>query len=128
MAVIAAGVRFYQNYQAIQRVQEKTEAVSSSAVGEENIEKSVLEDARKTNKGIEAMPKEEAEKIIKKEEKIEEHIEKQKEDVYKRQELHMLVAEDHQQTNLVNITVDQAIRENIHMDVVIEEEPEKPET
>ena len=43
-------------------------------------------------------------------------------------ELHMLVAEDHQQTNLVNITVDQAIRENIHMDVVIEEEPEKPET
>ena len=38
-------------------------------------------------------------------------------------ELHMLVAEDHQQTNLVNITVDQAIRENIHMDVVIEEEP-----
>ena len=36
-------------------------------------------------------------------------------------ELHMLVAEDHQQTNLVNITVDQAIRENIHMDVVIEE-------
>ena len=79
VAVIAAGVRFYQNYQAIQRVQEKTEAVSSSAVGEENIEKSVLEDARKTNKGIEAMPKEEAEKIIKKEEKIEEHIEKQKE-------------------------------------------------
>lgn len=39
-------------------------------------------------------------------------------------ELHMLVAEDHQQTNLVNITVDQAIRENIHMDVVVEEEPE----
>ena len=32
-------------------------------------------------------------------------------------ELHMLVAEDHQQT------VDQAIRENIHMDVVIEETP-----
>ena len=30
----------------------------------------------------------------------------------------MLVAEDHQQTNLVNITVDQAIRENIHMDAV----------
>ena len=79
VAVIAAGARFYQNYQAIQRVQEKTEAVSSSAVEEENIEKSVLEDTRKTNKGIEAMPKEEAEKIIKKEEKIEEHIEKQKE-------------------------------------------------
>ena len=38
-------------------------------------------------------------------------------------ELHMLVAEDHQQTNLTRITVDQAIRENIHMDVVIEEEP-----
>ena len=49
------------------------------------------------------------------------------EDVYKRQgksiELHMLVAEDHQQTNLTQITVDQAIRENIHMDVVIEETP-----
>lgn len=39
-------------------------------------------------------------------------------------ELHMLVAEDHQQTNLSRITVDQAIRENIHMDVIIEEEPE----
>ena len=38
-------------------------------------------------------------------------------------ELHMLVAEDHQQTNLSQITVDQAIRENIHMDVQIEEEP-----
>ena len=38
-------------------------------------------------------------------------------------ELHMLVAEDHQQTNLSQITVDQAIRENIHMDVVIEETP-----
>lgn len=35
----------------------------------------------------------------------------------------MLVAEDHQQTNLTQITVDQAIRENIHMDVVIEETP-----
>ncbi len=34
-------------------------------------------------------------------------------------ELHMLVAEDHQQTNLSQITVDQAIRDNIHMDVVI---------
>ena len=30
---------------------------------------------------------------------------------------------DHQQTNLTQITVDQAIRENIHMDVVIEETP-----
>lgn len=38
-------------------------------------------------------------------------------------ELHMLVAEDHMQTNLTQITVDQAIRENIHMDVVIEETP-----
>ena len=38
-------------------------------------------------------------------------------------ELHMLVAEDHQQTNLSQITVDQAIRDNIHMDVVIEEVP-----
>jgi len=36
-------------------------------------------------------------------------------------ELHMLVAEDHQQTNLTQITVDQAIRQNIHMDVQIEE-------
>lgn len=40
-------------------------------------------------------------------------------------ELHMLVAEDHQQSNLVNITVDQAIRENIHMDVVVEESPQE---
>ena len=38
-------------------------------------------------------------------------------------ELHMLVAEDHQQTNLTQITVDQAIRQNIHMDVQIEEAP-----
>lgn len=37
-------------------------------------------------------------------------------------ELHMLVAEDHQQTNLSQITVDQVIRDNIHMDVVIEED------
>ena len=39
-------------------------------------------------------------------------------------ELHFLVAEDHHQTNLARITVDEAIRENIHMDVVVEEEPE----
>lgn len=39
-------------------------------------------------------------------------------------ELHMLVAEDHQQTNLTQVTVDQAIRDNIHMDIVVEEEPE----
>lgn len=38
-------------------------------------------------------------------------------------ELHMLVAEDHHHTNLAQITVDQAIRENIHMDVVVEEDP-----
>ena len=38
-------------------------------------------------------------------------------------ELHMLVAEDHQQTNLAQVTVEQAIRQNIHMDVVVEEEP-----
>ena len=39
-------------------------------------------------------------------------------------ELHMLVAEDHQQTNLTQVTVDQAIRDNIHMDIVVEEDPE----
>lgn len=39
-------------------------------------------------------------------------------------ELHFLVAEDHHQANLAQITVDEAIRENIHMDVVVEEEPE----
>lgn len=39
-------------------------------------------------------------------------------------EIQMLVANQHQHTNLAQITVDQAIRENIHMDVVIEEEPE----
>lgn len=39
-------------------------------------------------------------------------------------ELHMLVAEDHQQTNLTRVTVDQAIRDNIHMDIVVEEDPE----
>lgn len=38
-------------------------------------------------------------------------------------ELHMLVADEHQYTKLAEITVDQAIRENIHMDVVIEEDP-----
>lgn len=38
-------------------------------------------------------------------------------------ELHMLVAEEHQQPNLAQITVDEAIRENIHMDIVVEEEP-----
>ena len=42
-------------------------------------------------------------------------------------ELHMLVAEDHQQSNLRQSTVDQAIRENIHMDVVVEEDPDDAE-
>ena len=39
-------------------------------------------------------------------------------------ELHMLVAEEHQQTNLAAVTVDEAIRQNIHMDVVVEEDPQ----
>ena len=38
-------------------------------------------------------------------------------------EIQMLVANQHQHTNLSRITVDQAIRENIHMDVVMEEDP-----
>lgn len=38
-------------------------------------------------------------------------------------EVQMLVANQHQHTNLSRITVDQAIRENIHMDVVMEEDP-----
>ena len=42
-------------------------------------------------------------------------------------EIQMLVANQHQHTNLANITVDQAIRDNIHMDVVIEEDPEETE-
>ena len=37
-------------------------------------------------------------------------------------EIQMLVANQHQHTNLANITVDQAIKDNIHMDVVIEED------
>ncbi|MDO4340467.1 MAG: DNA polymerase III subunit gamma/tau [Eubacteriales bacterium] len=37
-------------------------------------------------------------------------------------DIQMLVVNQHQHTNLAQITVDQAIRENIHMDVVIEEE------
>lgn len=41
----------------------------------------------------------------------------------KRVEIQMLVAEEHSQTNLSRITVDEAIKENIHMDVVMEEEP-----
>lgn len=50
---------------------------------------------------------------------LEQIIERQ---IGKKVELHMLVAEDHSQTNLSQITVDEAIRENIHMDVVIEED------
>ena len=42
-------------------------------------------------------------------------------------EIQMLVANQHQHTNLANITVDQAIRDNIHMDVVIEEDPDEPQ-
>lgn len=42
-------------------------------------------------------------------------------------EIQMLVANQHQHTNLAQVTVDQAIRENIHMDVVIEDEPEEEE-
>ena len=38
-------------------------------------------------------------------------------------EIQMLVANQHQHTSLSRITVDQAIRENIHMDVVMEEDP-----
>lgn len=40
-------------------------------------------------------------------------------------EIQMLVANQHQHTNLSQITVDQAIRENIHMDVVVEEDPDE---
>ena len=39
----------------------------------------------------------------------------------------MLVANQHQHTNLADITVDQAIRDNIHMDVIIEEDPDEPQ-
>lgn len=42
-------------------------------------------------------------------------------------EIHMLVANQHQHTNLAQITVDQAIRENIHMDVILEDIPEEDE-
>ena len=40
-------------------------------------------------------------------------------------EIQMLVADKHQHTNLANITVDQAIKNNIHIDVVIEEDPDE---
>ncbi len=42
-------------------------------------------------------------------------------------ELKMVVAKEHHHTNLAQVTVDQAIRENIHMDVVVEEDPDDPE-
>ena len=38
-------------------------------------------------------------------------------------EIQMLMADQHSHTNLSRITVDEAIRENIHMDVIIEDEP-----
>ena len=41
--------------------------------------------------------------------------------------IEMLVAKEHQHSNLAQITVDQAIRENIHMDVIIEEDKEEEE-
>ena len=40
-------------------------------------------------------------------------------------EIHMLVANKHQHTNLAQITVDDALRENIHMDIVVEEDPDE---
>ncbi|HBB46181.1 MAG TPA: DNA polymerase III subunit gamma/tau [Blautia sp.] len=39
-------------------------------------------------------------------------------------EIHMLVVNKHQHTNLAQITVDDALRENIHMDIVVEEDPD----
>ena len=42
-------------------------------------------------------------------------------------EVQMLVANQHQHANLSQITVEQAIRENIHMDVVVEEDPDGQE-
>lgn len=42
-------------------------------------------------------------------------------------EIHMLVADEAKQTNLSRITVDQAIQDNIHMEVVVEEDPENIE-
>lgn len=40
-------------------------------------------------------------------------------------EIRMLVANQHQHSNLAQITVDQAIRENIHMDVIVEEDAQE---
>ena len=42
-------------------------------------------------------------------------------------ELKMVVAKEHNHTNLAQVTVDQALRENIHMDVVVEEDPDDTE-
>lgn len=39
----------------------------------------------------------------------------------------MVVAKEHNHTNLAKVTVDQALRENIHMDVVVEEDPDDAE-
>lgn len=38
-------------------------------------------------------------------------------------EIQMLVAAEHQHASLNQVTVDQAMRENIHMDIVVEEDP-----
>ena len=42
-------------------------------------------------------------------------------------ELKMVVAKEHNHTILAKVTVDQALRENIHMDVVVEEDPDDAE-
>ena len=42
-------------------------------------------------------------------------------------EVQLLVANNHSYTNLSKVTVDEAIRQNIHMDVVVEEDPDDPE-
>ena len=42
-------------------------------------------------------------------------------------ELKFLMAKEHHQTSLAQVTVDQAIRENIHMDVVVEDDPDDME-
>lgn len=42
-------------------------------------------------------------------------------------ELKMVVAKEHHHTNLAQVTVDQALRENIHMDVIVEEDSDETE-
>ena len=41
--------------------------------------------------------------------------------------LALLYEKEHNHTNLAKVTVDQALRENIHMDVVVEEDPDDAE-